>query len=335
MIRFDITPPLDNVEGGDVLKGDVVVEVETTTQCSRLDLALQCVVRLDTRKVHTLSQGSLFEGGTWEPGKTYRYPFEVSVPNGPFSAEKGPWQVIWRLHTEAEIQTRAEPWTRDHPFTMVPASPATELAYNPGVMQPVTTWQPHVAQSWLTRELSWVLAMFGGLSVWFELRSGQGDFPYIGFVVLALAMSLVIAGRRDRRRQQQATLPIDITLTLDPPDPAPGDTLDLEASLHCKTPIQLDNVSLSLLAIGQEGGARHTLHQHSATLLDTAQAYDADATDTFTTTLSIPPRAAHTLEVGEHAVRWYVELSVDADGREPWLRRVECIVAPPPPELPS
>jgi len=116
-----------------------------------------------------------------------------------------------------------------------------------------------------------VLALFGGLSVWFELRSGQDRFPYVGFVILAFAVSLVIAGRRERRRQLQATLPLDITLTLDPPDPGPGDAFEVEASLQSLAALQVNRAALSLHAIAHEGDVRHTLHHHDTTLLNAAK----------------------------------------------------------------
>lgn len=87
----------------ETIAGHIEVVIGETTHCEELIISLAWCTRGHGNPV--LGEWGvirLFEG-TWEPG-TYRYPFTLVAPNGPFSYNGYFLDVEWLLHAHANIE---------------------------------------------------------------------------------------------------------------------------------------------------------------------------------------------------------------------------------------
>ncbi len=128
---------------GEPITGYVEVQVDRECICRRLRLTVgwrtQGQGELKSGSQHT---GVLFSG-TWAAGETYRYPFSVTLPNGPYTYRGHLLNVIWSAEARAETSWLKNPQTtEDFTFTAGPPGPSSQALHQrhrrpryPGVRQ--------------------------------------------------------------------------------------------------------------------------------------------------------------------------------------------------------
>ena len=93
--------------GGEVVRGEVVVRVEKETTCK----SLMIEVGWSTHGRGNRASDDVFEEnlfiGSWQPGE-YRYPFEATLPHGPYTYHGHYLNVDWYAEARADV-----PWAFD------------------------------------------------------------------------------------------------------------------------------------------------------------------------------------------------------------------------------
>lgn len=112
-------------EGGATIRGDVIVWVDRECECNALQVALFWRTRSRGNISEGRVEGPVVFRGVWAPGDEGGYPFEILLPNGPFSYEGQDLKIEWyarlvaRMHNEADgfsdVKFRLEPGPRSAP----------------------------------------------------------------------------------------------------------------------------------------------------------------------------------------------------------------------------
>lgn len=94
---------------GQTLRGHVEVDVNARCQCNGLTLTREWRTHGRGNRASGSSREMTLFSGTWQPGETYSYPFEVEIPeSGPLSYHGHYLNVDWYLDARADI-----PWAFD------------------------------------------------------------------------------------------------------------------------------------------------------------------------------------------------------------------------------
>ena len=108
------------LHAGDVLEGEVVVEVTRAGRCFGLRVELRC---------HALGKGKDHEEaltvlplfvGVWTKAETLRYPFRLTIPPAPPPFKGEGFTVSHVLRATADLHSAIEPRV-DHPLTLAPS----------------------------------------------------------------------------------------------------------------------------------------------------------------------------------------------------------------------
>lgn len=112
MAECELMIHLENEEatfhGGDTVRGTVEVRVDEEVQCN--GLTVEALWR--TRGKGTADRGESIRAelfrGTWQAGMVRRFPFELTLPHGPFTYHGHYLNVVWQIRARADV-----PWALD------------------------------------------------------------------------------------------------------------------------------------------------------------------------------------------------------------------------------
>ena len=93
--------------GGDVVRGEVVVQVEKATTCKSLKVSVGWSTHGRGNRASADVMASDLFAGDWTPGE-YRYAFEATLPHGPYTYNGHYLNVGWYVEARADV-----PWALD------------------------------------------------------------------------------------------------------------------------------------------------------------------------------------------------------------------------------
>ncbi len=122
-IEFDNTP----IHGGDMLRGQVVVSVDSDCKCKELSVNLH---RYTHGKGNTQSKKStpkVIFTGEWRAGETHRYPFKIQLPRTPITYHGHFLNVDWAVEAAADIPWSFDPKTKQDFVVLPPKESGLQL----------------------------------------------------------------------------------------------------------------------------------------------------------------------------------------------------------------
>lgn len=330
------------LESTDTVRGTVSVEVADEVRCDGLVLER----RFETDGSGDTDTGgfareTLFEG-TWKPGETYEYPFEMELPPGPYSYRGDEFDLEWLVEARADI-----PWALDPSDTAdFHLSPGGEPEYEAGQIEtgedvdedaPVQSGQGFM-------RYAGGMTMPGGLFILglAVLGTGPEEYFLMGFLGVAGLLMTVggywafSMGTRNRRAKSVIG---DVEFDVSPLQVTPGDTLHCEIRLTPPNEAEMEEIYFRL--VNRECSTEST-HNSSSTfhrsILDSFETTVAESEEnttlepgresTFETTFEIPSYAEYSVDTGKNEVEWAVGASVRLPGVPNWSGTLPIVVRP-------
>ncbi len=195
MSACELTIELDRQErsyrAGEVISGQVKVIVQANCECEALQIGIGWTAHgkgnsgVSNPRYQSLGQES------WTPGQVHRFPFQMTLPDGPASFKGEIFAVDWHVEARAELSRRKTPRTRE-PFDLVIDSLPRGRNYRAGdPLQPY--WKPPAMRKTSTANNQVVFLLFGGALIFTTVIVALGDGSLAGPVFVVLAM-IFLAG---------------------------------------------------------------------------------------------------------------------------------------------
>jgi hypothetical protein len=330
------------LESSDTLRGTVSVEVADEVHCDGLVLE---------RRFETDGSGDTDEGGfahdtlcegTWKPGETYEYTFEMELPPGPYSYNGEEFDLQWRVEARADI-----PWALDPSETAEfhlepggePDYEAVELATDEAVDEdvPVQTGQGFM------RFAGGAMIAVGLFMLGAAVLGAQPDeyflmgfFGVLGLLFTAGGYQMFSLGTRNRRAQGVVG---EVEFDVSPPQVTPGDAIYCEIRLNPPNPVELQGVDFTLVnrersTESNPNSNSSTFHQtrldsYETTLPESKGAtLEAGREATFETTFELPSYAEYSVDTGKNEVQWAAGGCVRLPDASNWSGTLSVVVRP-------
>lgn len=350
-ITFDA--PEANVHPDEALTGRIHVEAAGDCQCRSLEIARYLEVRGPDETERASEETAELFSGRWEEGRTYSYPFSLSLPNGPYSYEGRDLQLEWFAEVRVRLDS-GEPVDRRRELTLDATAGPVDAPYRIGDAQALVNrdLEPDVELEDVglkarlpTRTRGMVLLTLAGLGLIgavLELWSvGEWitDREIPCFLLLLLAgmggYGALIIYNSYRERLRHQTLE-DVVVDLDrvvaagetsqgriaiESPSAPGHIRSAKATLICREKSGTD---------GQGGPSRSTIVHRDEQVVDDSRDRRISKGEPVDLefALAVPADGPPSFHGAEHRVEWTAVVQLDVDGWRDWTETIPMTVAP-------
>lgn len=315
---------------GEVLRGEVAVEVNSACACRKLTLT--CAWRAHGRGNRTegvKGETVLFQG-EWQPGMPQRYPFEIPVPSGLATYHGKLLNVDWVLRARADIPWAIDPKAEADFLLEVPDG--GDYDFGPGYRPPAEAYK--ASEKGLGCKIAFggvfvligavVMAAFAAVHV-IPLLVGA-FFVFIGLMVILGMLWRGIA-------QKKLGIP---EVRIGTSVARPGLKIPVFVGIKPRAAVKLEGVTAELRAtevvVSGSGTNRTThrqvLHQAKATLdvggreVGPGEAMDLEGE------LEVPPGAPPTFSAPDNELRWEIVIHIGIAGWPDWKREYPLSVRP-------
>jgi hypothetical protein len=315
---------------GDVLKGEVTVEVIEACTCR--ELALTCGWRTHGKgnRAEGVKEKAVLFQGEWPPGMPQRYPFEFKVPRGPATYHGKLLNVDWVLRARADI-----PWAIDPKAEadfLVAAEEEGEYDYGPTYKPPA---ELYVAAD---KGLGCKLTVFGlfaaiGAAVLLAFWS-QGCFPVVfGSIFLVAGLGAILGALWRGIAQKKLGVP---EVRIGASTARPGDMVPVSVKIRPRAPVRLEGVTAELrgteVVVSGSGTNRtthrHVFHQAKETLDPGGRELPPGEELTIGGVVQVPGQAPPTFSASDNDLRWVVEVHIGIAGWPDWKREYPVSIRP-------
>lgn len=296
--------------GGDVVRGEVVVRVEKETTCK----SLMVEVGWSTHGRGNRASEDVFEEnlfiGDWQPGE-YRYPFEVTLPHGPYTYHGHYLNIDWYAEARADV-----PWAFDPKdevdFEVVPSDdplPATH---------PSLDVDPTVGFD-MTATIGFAIA--GGLFAVAAFFSGLGyamDEPglyFFGFFIVVLGVFMGLMGVKAYMTKSKLG---EVDFVLEPVETWPGGQVLARLAFTPNSTANVNAITLKLtgeeVVVSGSGTNRtthtHTFHDQDFQISGAAELRAGQPAE-FEQMVLIPRNAPYSFDASDNDLRWRLVAHID------------------------
>lgn len=315
---------------GDVIRGQVRVEVHQACRCEGLEVACEWSTR-GRGYIDAAGQTlELFEGD-WEAGEAHAYPFELTIPTGPFSYDGHDLSVEWRIRAEADL-----PFARD---------PSAEVAFS---LEPIELSDPdeYIFGSSFAYEaaerksseveaagvmgcalLVGLLCLIGGIGmlVWGLYATDTATYwTNILFGVFLLAISGLAAYFGIRAMLVKGYID-DVAINPVPDQAAGGERIGVNIELTPASPFELNELRATLRGLERtlrpdgehDNASTHTIYEETKLVSGSVDRTVEDPL-TVSTHFTLPADAPCSFYAPSNQVLWRIEVHADIADLPDW-----------------
>ena len=317
MSKFELRIELEQTElvGGQTVSGCIVVDLDREVECRGVKLELGWHTHgRGNRAKHTVLSETLAVGRLI-PGRDHRFPFSVTVPNGPVTYRGEILNVDWTLRAQADIPWRIDPKTEE---TLYVVEASRDAAYVAGDSARVESLRASAGRSLPMGCLLVFLAPFflvglGGIVAGFANNSivvALGSLAFLGVpsLVTFLVLKNRIAGTRIG--------PVEVEA---PEQVQRGDTVDAKMPLNPKSAVRLNAITASLKGVERcVSGSGTNRTTHVRTVVELGQELHLARPNLVPNvplavghSFSLPDDAALSFAARDNRLEWSVEFHID------------------------
>lgn len=342
-ISIELDDPRRTFEASQPLSGTVRVQVGEEVECNGLSLHRHWETHGRGNRASGGEYSDVLFEGTWQPGRTYEYPFKMPLPPGPYTYHGHYINVDWFLEAEADI-----PWSLD-------PSAKKDFILEPGdndryIAGSKTEQDFRESRPDDDNLILWGRVILGGFFALFSSGIIVGLLAmgglYAGFLLfsaftslfLAAGLWLIYTGIRNVFAEQQLG---DVDVELSDARPAPGEELECRVHMDPPDEVELNQITCDLMGYerAQSGHGtdsttyNQTIHQEEIipddSVSTTLRASDAP---TFAARFRLPESAPYSFNASDNDVKWRLEVHVDIPGWPDWNHEEPLLVRPAPDE---
>jgi hypothetical protein len=334
----DVTIELNSDEktfkSHETLTGKVIVEVSDDVACDGLTVSVGWKTHGRGNVANQIVRTDTLYAGDWKGGETYEYPFELELPDGPFTYRGVYLNIDWELTANADI-----PWAFD-------PSDKVEFVLKPGEVSNFslggTTRDEYRQQlpdddstiSWVALIFGLVMIISGLVPLGISVSSGSilpflFSVPFIGFGGWSLYQSLqnYVAEKRLG----------DVDIDLSSNRVTPGETVACTVSMRPNGSVDLNAINLTLKGVEKVVSGHGTNSTTYRSKLHEEQIVVDDAINTtisggktveFSEDITLPETAPFSFDASDNDVIWRIESHIDVPGWPDWEHNELLMVAP-------
>lgn len=339
MAKCDLRIELERADrtytGGDPIRGEVVVEVGAECRCDGLGIELQWRTSGRGNTARGGARSEVLYTGTWYPGETHRYPFELEAAPAPLTYHGELLHVDWYLTATADIPWALDP-KAEEALVLVRGADGGPARLDLDPRQ-AELMDPHR----LVRDLlPLVAALFGcvfgciglgvaaaGVAVLTAGKTADG-VPLTAFGAVFVAVGVAGGWMFLRNKLAERRLgPVETELV--PRSLCPGETLEARIRFHPRVRLELNRVTARLVArevvtsgSGKNSSTRtHELLARDEVLAD-RQTISAGEEVALECRFELPADAPPAFSAPSNRLEWRVRFHVDIPGWPDWTSEV-------------
>lgn len=336
-VRLEVdgdSPPV--FTDSDTVTGTVYVEVGEEVTCNGLVLIQTWGTHgRGNRDTGVGNRTGLFQG-TWQPGETYEYPFEMDLPPGPYTYRGYYVNVDWRLEVNADI-----PWSLD-------PSDEREFVLEPGASEGYDLGKPdrrayiedqpddHESGVGLGIFFSLIFLVPGIFVAILGATTHASAFALLfGLAFAAVGGYLLYMTVRNYFAEMQLG---DVRVETSPDTVSPGDELRCRFAMEPNREVAIERAHAQIdcveKATSGHGTDSTTYTQTLHTFQDIPEASrnttlrKGESTE-FRASLPIPESAPCTFEADDNRVYWRITFTVEIPSWPDWSLQRKILVRPP------
>jgi hypothetical protein len=313
------------LHAGDVIEGDVEVQLDRAGRCDglRVELLVRALGKGNTSE-RVLERAQLFVGD-WAPGTTLRYPFQITVPPAPPPMEGGLMTVTHVLRAVADVPWAIDP-KDEQPLTLAP-SPAWRS--NAARMSPYAAHSDgrKIGKMWLPGVFIFIFLFFTCAPV----------------AVLLVPLALLLFFPRSRNTIAAWRTPMAAVTV--PRRVAPGQTVPVVIELdRLGPPVKAVSATLICVERAISGSGKHQ-RTTEHTLYEDALVLSAKGKPTrFEGQGVMPDLPLWSFEGGSYSVAWMMIVRLECSAWPDWITawplsvdpaEAPALAAPPAAKLPT
>lgn len=319
--------------GGEHVTGQVEVHVDETVQCN--GLTVRAMWRTSGEGNTDSGEGPVatLAAATWRAGESLRFPFDLTLPNGPFTYQGNLIQLAWSVEARADV-----PWAIDPkgvaPLTLVPG-PGQPVTNDPamGTMSPAD-FGKYTGLHTLVCGIGLAMVLFGlGVAIVPFLYGNDfgagipcGTFAFfIGIIAFGFTIRRVLAERRLG----------PVTLTVEPANLRPGQSARCRVRFRPPGELELEGASATVIA--QESATRgsgknsstrtHVLLTKEISLHAPRRVRAREEVE-LTAEITLPPEAPFSFHSFSNRIIWQVNVAIRIPGWPDWVHYHPLVVQP-------
>ncbi len=319
---------------GDQVTGHVEVEVNRDCACRGLNITVGWRTHGRGNSTRGSEQSGVLFTGEWTAGEIHRYPFMVTLPNGPYTYRGHLLNIDWFAQARADIPWSLDPrTTEDFLLTPLPDAPSLEPYHTHDPLGPDRSPEKRqkVANGGLVAGIilfSFLLVLGVPLAIILIVGDLARDDLYImagiGSVFVFIGLLITVFALRNRIAEKRlGSLTVDLPRRTVPI----GEWLELAINIPQESHAHINQISAIL--VGREvvvsgSGTNRTTHTHT---LHQDEHYYPEAENrvlkkgqslSLRHRFPIPLMAPPSFHASDNDLEWKVEVHVDIDRWPDW-----------------
>jgi hypothetical protein len=326
---------------GEPIRGEVEVRVQEACRTEMLVLShFWRTHGRGNRDEGTPTIQSLYSG-EWSAGETYRYPFEIALPNGPRTYHGNLLNVDWYIAARARLAWAIDPKAETE--VILETGAAGDYCFGPRYKPPEEALAASGRGRGCILFFGVVLAALGVFVAMIELalwRTNQlSGSPWVGmtvsagFVAVGVAVFLATAWRSVSERKLGVP-----EVKLRPEVAHAGATLGIGVKFCPRSVVTLEEVRAELVGLEEvvSGSGRrrttpkHEIHRRRVVLLEPGRAIEAGEVVSLEKEIVLPASAPLTFAAPNNELKWSVEIAIGVTRWADWRRSFPITLAPAP-----
>lgn len=309
---------------GQTLRGHVEVDVNARCQCNGLTLSREWRTHGRGNRASGAARELTLFSGTWQPGETYSYAFEVEIPeSGPLSYHGHYLNVDWYLDARADIPWAFDPKAQAEVLVVPGEEPCVGEAQSSPTLAAPGSVQNIIIGCAVAFLSIFILAGMGvsTFGVLFAVGfAGEGGEPALFMIPFGLAFAtipciMVFFLLRNVIAQRKLG---PVNLIAEPDVVVAGDTVSFSVGFTPRSEAHISSVVVTLrgseVVVSGSGTNRsthtHVLHAESQTL-EAGSHVRALEQVSLQGELLLPADAPASFSASDNALVWEVEVHID------------------------
>ncbi len=312
----------DSYRPGEIIRGAVHVTVNAECTCNGLPLKLVWRTHgRGNRNNGIVTTQDLYQG-TWFPGDTHSYPFELEAPHGPYTYRGHNLNVDWYLEASADIPWAFDP-TASKDILLEPGDTPPETP--PGECGPVPELSEATAGAAIGAIIAGVVLVTGIGMVAAGLLIDSADlWPLSIFGGFACVFGLLVGFIAIRNSLAQRKLG-PVSFAVAPLDLRRGDSVSATLHFSPQADVMLNSIKLRLRAdevvVSGSGTKKktytHTVFDQEQILLEHEHKFPGDEV-ALEGSFEIPFDAPLSFFATSNKLRWKVSAAIDIPRWPDW-----------------
>jgi hypothetical protein len=314
-LRIELLSADGLFRGGDVVEGQVVVEVDSAVRCDKLTIELLWRVHGYGNRVERSCEKEVLFSGDWREGSPHRYRFSLTLPGGPLTFHGTLVNVAWLLRARADV-----PWAID-------PKAESDLVVEKGALPALASgttlpnrgdWSKLIGSAFLVLSLPlWGMGLFEGGRL--LLADDPEGFVFVGFALFPLLL-LLWAFRRPLRRFVASQKFGRFKTVLSSECLSAGEPFTVAVRFKARSDLIINHLEVGLhgTEVATSGSGtnsstrRHTFYEETFPVVGSRRIRGGHLVSE-RVSITAPDLAAvpMSLEVRDNAIRWKITVGVD------------------------